>query len=40
MPRWMMLFAAAVGVWLALSIFGGLLLGRLIDVAVRRRRSA
>ena len=40
MPRWVFLVAAAVGAWLVLSIFGGLLLGRLIDLAGKRRRSA
>jgi hypothetical protein len=36
----MLLVAAAVGAWLVLSILGGLLLGRLIDLAGKWRRSA
>jgi len=39
MPRWVWLVTAAVVAWLALSVLGGLLVGRLLDVATRRRRS-
>jgi len=40
MPRWMVLLAVAVVGSLVLSVVGGLLLGRLIDIATRWRRSA
>jgi hypothetical protein len=40
MPHWVLLLAAAVLGWLALSVLGGWLLGRLLDLAARRRRSA
>ena len=40
MPRWVLLVAAAVTAWLVVSVFGGLLLGRLLDLATRLRRSA
>jgi hypothetical protein len=36
----MLLVAAAVAAWLIVSVFGGLLVGRLLDVVTRRRRSA
>jgi len=39
MPRWVWVVTAAVVAWLALSVLGGLLVGRLLDVAARRRRS-
>jgi hypothetical protein len=39
MPRWMLLVVAAVVFWLTLSVIGGFLLGRLLDLAGRRRRS-
>jgi len=39
MPRWMLLVVAAAVGWLVLSVVGGLVLGRLIDVATRRRRT-
>jgi hypothetical protein len=40
MPRWVVLLAVAVVAWLSLSVLGGLLVGRLLDLATRRRRSA
>jgi len=40
MPRWVVLLAVALVAWLSLSVLGGLLVGRLLDLATRRRRSA
>ena len=45
MPQWIVLLAIAIVAWLALSIGGGLLVGRLIAVVERhlphpRRRVA
>jgi hypothetical protein len=40
MPHWILLLAVAVVGWLALSVLGGLLLGRLLEAAGRRRHSA
>jgi len=40
MPRWVLLVAAAVVAWLALSVLGGLVVGRLLERVARRRRSA
>jgi hypothetical protein len=37
MPQWIFLLALAIVAWLVLSVVGGLLLGRLIGFAVRRR---
>jgi hypothetical protein len=38
MPQWIILLVVAIGAWFALSIGGGLLLGRLLSVAERHRR--
>jgi len=45
MPQWILLLVLAIVVWLALSVGGGLLVGRLIGVVERhlphpRRRIA
>ncbi len=37
MPQWIIFLVVAVGAWFALSIGGGLLLGRLLGFATRRR---
>jgi len=36
MPQWVVLLAIAIGCWLALSVVGGLLIGRLLAAASRR----
>jgi hypothetical protein len=36
----MLLLAAAVAAWLVISVLGGFALGRLLELATRRRRSA
>lgn len=40
MPQWIILLVIAIVAWLALSIGGGLIVGRLLAVASRRRRIA
>ena len=37
MPHWIVFLVLAIVAWLALSIGGGLLVGRLIGAASRRR---
>jgi hypothetical protein len=37
MPQWIILLIVAIGAWLALSVGGGLLIGRILNVASRRR---
>jgi hypothetical protein len=37
MPQWIIFLALAIAAWLTLSVGGGLLLGRLLSVAARRR---
>jgi hypothetical protein len=37
MPQWIILLVVAIGAWFALSIGGGLLLGRLLSLAERHR---
>jgi hypothetical protein len=39
-PEWIMLTMLAIVAWLVVSIGGGLVVGRLIRVASRRRRVA
>jgi hypothetical protein len=39
-PQWIMLTMLAIVAWLVVSIGGGLVVGRLIRVASRRRRVA
>jgi hypothetical protein len=36
MPQWVVLLAIAIGCWLALSVLGGLLIGRMLAAASRR----
>jgi hypothetical protein len=36
MPQWITFLLVAVGAWLALSVGGGLLLGRLLGLVARR----
>jgi hypothetical protein len=38
MPQWITLLLLAIVAWLALSVGGGLIIGRLLAVASRRRR--
>jgi ascorbate-specific PTS system EIIC-type component UlaA len=40
MPQWIVLMMLAIVGWLVLSIGGGLVVGRLIRMATRRRRVA
>ena len=40
MPDWIILTMVAIGAWLVLSIGGGLVVGRLLRVASRRRGVA
>jgi hypothetical protein len=37
MPSWVVLLALAIVSWLTLTVGGGLLVGRLLDVVSRRR---
>jgi hypothetical protein len=37
MPQWILLLVIAIVAWLALSVGGGLLLGRLLSAGTRRR---
>ncbi len=37
MPQWVILLVVAIGAWFALSVGGGLLIGRLLAVAERHR---
>jgi hypothetical protein len=39
-PQWIMLTMLAIAAWLVVSIGGGLVVGRLLRVASRRRRVA
>jgi hypothetical protein len=39
-PQWIMLTMLAIVAWLVVSIGGGLVVGRLLRVASRRRRVA
>lgn len=38
MPQWITLLVLAIVAWLAVSVGGGLIIGRLLGVASRRRR--
>jgi hypothetical protein len=38
MPQWITLLALAIVAWLALSVGGGLIIGRLLAAASRKRR--
>jgi nitrate reductase NapE component len=38
MPQWITLLVLAIVAWLVLSVGGGLIIGRLLAVASRRRR--
>jgi hypothetical protein len=38
MPQWIVRLIVAIVAWLALSVGGGLIIGRLLAVASRRRR--
>ena len=40
MPDWIEFLALAIVAWLALSVGGGFVVGRLLSVATRRRRIA
>ena len=40
MPHWILILMLAIVAWLALSVGGGLILGRLLAVASRRRHVA
>ncbi len=40
MPHWIVILTLAIVAWLALSVGGGLILGRLLAVASRRRHLA
>ena len=37
MPQWILFLTLAIAAWLALSVGGGLLVGRLLGVAARHR---
>jgi hypothetical protein len=39
-PQWIVFLALAIVAWLVLSVGGGLVVGRLLGVASRRRRVA
>jgi hypothetical protein len=39
MPQWIILMTLAIVAWLVLAIGGGLVVGRLLGVATRRRRA-
>jgi hypothetical protein len=39
MPQWIILLTLAIVAWLVLSVGGGLVVGRLLGVAARRRRA-
>jgi hypothetical protein len=38
MPQWIVFLVLAILAWFALSVGGGLIIGRLLSVADRRRR--
>ena len=38
MPQWITFLVLAIVAWLVLSVGGGLIIGRLLGVASRRRR--
>jgi hypothetical protein len=40
MPQWIVLLTLAIVAWLLVSIVGGLVIGRLLGAASRRRRVA
>jgi nitrate reductase NapE component len=40
MPQWITFLMLAIVAWLVLSVVGGLVVGRLLGVASRRRRIA
>ena len=40
MPQWILFLVLAIAAWLALSVGGGLILGRLVGAVTRRRRIA
>ncbi|HEY7604436.1 MAG TPA: hypothetical protein VH760_09250 [Gaiellaceae bacterium] len=40
MPQWIVFLLLAIGAWLVLSVVGGLVVGRIIGAASRRRRPA
>jgi hypothetical protein len=40
MPQWIIFLVLAIVAWLALSVGGGLLVGRLLGAASRRRPNA
>ncbi|HZQ64579.1 MAG TPA: hypothetical protein VFA66_05070 [Gaiellaceae bacterium] len=37
MPQWVVFLVVAIGAWFALSVGGGLLVGRLLSAAERHR---
>jgi hypothetical protein len=39
-PQWIVFLALAIVAWLVVSVGGGLVVGRLLGVASRRRRVA
>jgi hypothetical protein len=39
MPQWIILLVVAIGAWFALSVGGGLLVGRLLSAAQRHRQQ-
>ncbi|HZO61737.1 MAG TPA: hypothetical protein VFB35_02030 [Gaiellaceae bacterium] len=40
MPQWIVFLALAIAAWLVVSVLGGLLVGRILGAAARRRRVA
>jgi hypothetical protein len=40
MPNWIIFLVLAIAAWLALSVGGGLLVGRILGAATRRRPRA
>ena len=40
MPQWIILMTLAIVAWLVLSVGGGLVVGRILGAASRRRRIA
>jgi hypothetical protein len=40
MPQWIILLAIAIVAWLVLAVGGGLVVGRLLGIASRRRHVA
>jgi hypothetical protein len=39
-PHWIVFLGLAIGAWLVLSVGGGLVVGRLLGLATRRKRVA